>query len=75
MKCGKQVLPGYIKHWELTVDLTFITCFNTEIPQEGLYVVIFNEQYRIDICQRIIGKDAIDLTLVKVEDYYDVISE
>lgn len=52
-----------------------VRCFNTEIPQEGLYVVIYNNQYRIDICQRIIGKDAIDLTLVKVEDYYDVISE
>lgn len=52
-----------------------VRCFNTEVPHEGLYVVIDSEQYRIDLCQRIIGKDAIDLTLVRVEDYYDVISE
>lgn len=52
-----------------------VRCFNTTVPTEGLYVVIDSEQYRIDICQRIIGKDAVDLTLVRVEDYYDVISE
>lgn len=52
-----------------------VRCFNTTVPREGLYVVIDDEQYRIDICQRIIGKDAVDLTLVKVEEYYDVISE
>lgn len=52
-----------------------VRCFNTTVPREGLYVVIDDEQYRIDICQRIIGKDAVDLTLVKIEEYYDVISE
>lgn len=52
-----------------------VRCLNTTVPREGLYVVIDDEQYRIDICQRIIGKDAVDLTLVKVEEYYDVISE
>lgn len=52
-----------------------VRCFNTAVPHEGLYVVIDDEQYRIDICQRIIGKDAVDLTLVKVEEYYDVVSE
>lgn len=52
-----------------------VKCFNTAVPQEGLYVVIFGDQYRIDICRRIIGKDAVELTLVKLEDYYDVISE
>lgn len=52
-----------------------VRCFNTSVPHEGLYVVIDDEQFRIDLCQRIIGKDAVDLTLVKVEDYYNVISE
>jgi hypothetical protein len=51
-----------------------VRCFNTEVPREGLYVVIDTEQYRIDLCQKIIGHDAVDLTLVKVENYYDVIS-
>lgn len=51
-----------------------VRCFNTQVPKEGLYVVIDKDQYRIDLCQKIIGRDAVDLTLVKVENYYDVIS-
>lgn len=51
-----------------------VRCFNTQVPKEGLYVVIDNDQYRIDVCQKIIGRDAVDLTLVAVESYYDVIS-
>lgn len=49
-----------------------VRCFNTAVPREGLYVVIDGEQFRIDICQKIIGQDAVDLTLVKLESYYDV---
>ena len=49
-----------------------VRCFNTDVPREGLYVIIEGEQFRIDICQKIIGQDAVDLTLVKVENYYDV---
>lgn len=49
-----------------------VRCFNTEVPREGLYVVIDGEQFQIDICQKIIGQDAVDLTLVKLESYYDV---
>lgn len=52
-----------------------VRCFNTDVPREGLYVVIDEDQFRIDVCQKIIGQDAIDLTLVKLENYYDVISE
>lgn len=51
-----------------------VRCFNTQVPKEGLYVVIDTDQYRIDVCQKIIGRDAVDLTLVAVESYYDVIS-
>lgn len=51
-----------------------VRCFNTQVPKEGLYVVIDNDQYRIDLCQKIVGRDAVDLTLVAVESYYDVIS-
>ena len=52
-----------------------VRCFNTAVPRVGLYVVIDSEQFRIDICQKIIGQDAVDLTLVKVEGYYDVIDQ
>lgn len=51
-----------------------VRCFNTQVPKEGLYVVIDTDQYRIDVCQKIIGRDAVDLTLVAVESYYNVIS-
>ena len=49
-----------------------VRCFNTFTPQSGMYVIIENEQYQIDVCQEIIGQDAIDLTLVRVEEYYEV---
>ena len=52
-----------------------VRCFNTEVPREGLYVVIDTEQYRIDLCQKIIGHDAVDLTLVRLEELYDVAAE
>lgn len=52
-----------------------VRCFNTFVPREGLYVVIDSEQFQIDICQKIIGQDAVDLTLVKLEDYYDVVDK
>ena len=52
-----------------------VRCFNTTAPSQGMYVILEdNCQYQIDICQTIKGKDCIDLTLVKVEDYYDVIN-
>jgi hypothetical protein len=37
-----------------------------------MYVIIDNKQYQIDVCREIIGLDAIELTLKKVEDYYEV---
>lgn len=51
-----------------------VRCFNTQVPKEGMYVVFDTEQYRIDLCREIIGQDAVELTLVAVENYYDVIS-
>ena len=38
------------------------------IPEDGL-------QYRIDVAQPIFDEDAIDLTLVRLEDFYDVLTE
>lgn len=52
-----------------------VRCFNTDVPADGMYVVIDGDQFRIDVCQKIIGHDAVDLTLVKLENYYDVASE
>lgn len=52
-----------------------VLCFNTAVPREGLYVVIDGEQFRIDICRKEIGHDAVELTLIKLENYYDVKSQ
>lgn len=50
-----------------------IRVFNTDILDDGMYVILEDgKQYQIDIAQKIIGKDAVDLTLVRVEDYYEV---
>lgn len=51
-----------------------VRVFNTSVPEDGMYVILEDgKQYQIDICQEIVGKDCIDLTLKKVEDYYDVV--
>ena len=50
-----------------------VRVFNTDLVEEGMYVVLEDgNQYQIDIAQKIVGKDAVDLTLVRVEDYYEV---
>lgn len=57
-----------------------VRCFNTEVPDynEQLYVVfpkesIFDsEQFRVSAIQEIVEDGAIDLTLSKMEEFYDV---
>lgn len=50
-----------------------VRVFNTELADEGMYVVLEDgKQYQIDIAQKIVGRDAIDLTLIRVEEYYEV---
>ena len=51
-----------------------VRCWNTEID-EGKYVIIDDVQYRIDVAQQIVDQDAVDLTLVRLEDFYDVAEE
>lgn len=52
-----------------------LRCFNTDIV-EGM-VVIPNDgyQYQVDAIQKVIGKDAIDITLVRVEKLYEIYTE
>lgn len=51
-----------------------IRCWNmTELPDGVLYAVPEDgKQYRIDPAEPIVDQDAIDLTLVRLEDFYDV---
>lgn len=55
-----------------------VRCFNTEVPTytQQLYVVFPNEeednQFRVSAIQEIVDYDAIDLTLERLEEYYDI---
>ncbi len=54
-----------------------IRCHNmTELPEGVKYAIPEDgKQYRIDPAQPIYDADAIDLTLVRLEDFYDVVAE
>lgn len=53
------------------IDL-LVRCWNTELPENAKFVVIDDVQYRIDLAQPV--EDAVDLTLVRLEEFYDVTS-
>lgn len=53
-----------------------VRCYNTDVPHAAKYVVLEDgNQYQISVKQKIVDEDATDLTLVRLEDYYDVASE
>lgn len=52
-----------------------VRCFNTEVPDynEQLYAVFeTGEQFRVSAIQEIVEDGAIDLTLSKMEEFFDV---
>lgn len=57
-----------------------VRCWHTQAPEAGKFVTIDGQtdgsgnliQYRIDVAQPIVDADAVDLTLVRLEDFYDV---
>lgn len=52
-----------------------LRCFNTDIV-EGMVVIPNDDyQYQVDSIQKVIGKDAIDITLVRVEKLYEIYTE
>ena len=62
-----------------SIDM-LVRCFNTEAPDYSreLYVVFPDDnsvQYRVSIIQEIIEDRAIDLTLERMENLYDVASD
>lgn len=53
-----------------------VRCYNTDVPYEAKYATLEDgNQYQISVKQKIVDEDATDLTLVRLEDYYDVASE
>ena len=50
-----------------------VRAYNTDIPEKGMYVILEDgKQYQIDSMTEIDDEDATDLTLVRIEDYYEV---
>lgn len=55
-----------------------VRCYNTDVPSytEQLYVVFPNEaednQFMVSAIQEIVEEGAIDLTLTRLEEYYDL---
>lgn len=54
---------------------SLLRCYNIEIEDSWIVIPDDGKQYQIDAMQKIIGKDAIDLTLVRVEKLYDIYTE
>lgn len=53
-----------------------VRCFNVEVPRyPEIYAVFGDEQYRVSMMQEIVEEGAIDFTLVRLEDNYDVATE
>lgn len=58
-----------------------VRCFNTEVPSytQQLYVVFPNEssdnQFMVSAIQEIVEDGAVDLTLARMEEYYDLDTE
>jgi hypothetical protein len=55
-----------------------VRCFNTDLPNANAvkYAILEDgKQYQITVKQMIVDEDCTDLTLVRVEDYFDVVSE
>ena len=53
-----------------------VRCYNTDVPYSAKYAILEDgNQYQITVKQKIVDDDATDLTLVRVEDYYDVVDQ
>lgn len=51
-----------------------VRCYNTILPEEAKYVILEDgRQYRIEDINVIADEDAVDLSLERISDYYDVI--
>ena len=58
-----------------SIDMV-VRCYNTDVPYSGKYAILEDgNQYQISVKQKIVDEDATDLTLVRLEGYYDVASE
>lgn len=52
-----------------------LRCYNTEIENGMVVIPEDGNQYQVDAIQKVIGKDAIDITLIKVDSLYEIYTE
>lgn len=53
-----------------------VRAFNTAVPAGVAFVILEDGlQYRVDQATPIVDEDAVELTLVRLEDFYDVSTE
>lgn len=52
-----------------------LRCYNTELELGWVVVPEDGKQYQIDVMQKVIGKDAVDITLVRLEKDYEIYTE
>ena len=51
-----------------------VRCYNTILPEEAKYVILEDgRQYRIEDINVIADEDAVDLSLERMNSYYDVV--
>lgn len=50
-----------------------VRCYNTIVPEEANYVILEDsKQYRIGEINAVVDEDAVDLSLERLENYYEV---
>lgn len=49
-----------------------VRAYCMDIPASAKYVIVDGAQYRIDKHRKIIGRDCVELTLIRLEGNYDV---
>ena len=51
-----------------------LRCYNTEILEGQVVIPNDGKQYQVNAVQKVIGKDAVDITLMRIEKLYEIYS-
>lgn len=55
---------------------SLLRCYNTDILIDGMIVIPTDgRQYQVDAIQKVVGKDAVDINLTRVDKLYEIYSE
>jgi hypothetical protein len=54
---------------------SLLRCYNTEIMDGMVVIPTDGKQYQVDATQKVIGKDSVDITLVRVDKLYEIYAE